>query len=152
MSESLQEIVARLALDPVNARGLTFVYQRGHDLSGIARLAVSDGTAFTLNANNPRKQRTLIFSGNLGARQSKALLTAIVANNLLEVPSSTRNIGDDEVPFVVELSFNEHKHRLAIWEDDAKLNRSFQQFADALGSLLLELFASQVGSAATTSS
>ena len=152
MSESLQEIVARLALDPANARGFTFIYQRGHDLSGITRLTVSDGTAFTLNANNPRKQRSLVFSGNLGARQSKALLTAIVANNLLEVPSSTRNIGDDEIPFVIELSFNEHKHRLSIWEDDAKLNRSFQQFANALGSLLLELFASQVGSAATTSS
>ena len=71
MSETLQEIVARLALDPLNARGFTFAYQRGHDLSGITRLAVSDGTAFTLNANNPRQQRSLVFTGNLSSRAIK---------------------------------------------------------------------------------
>ena len=68
-----------------------------------------------------------------------------MASNLLEVPSSTRNSGDDELPIIVDISYNEQSWRLLIWNGEARQNHAFTQFEGALGALLLALFSSQVG-------
>ena len=149
MNEILREVIAKLANDPSDPIGLALVYQRGHDLSGIIRFEMLNSVTFKLNANNPRKQSSLVFEGKLAARQRKTLFNAIEESELLTIPSSTRNIGDDELPLIVELSYNDHDHRLLIWEGDAKQSSSFQHFEKALGSLVLELFTYQVAIART---
>jgi hypothetical protein len=144
MNEILREVIAKSANDPAKSHGLNLLYQRGHELSGIVRFEMLNGATFRLNANDPSQQSSLQFEGNLGDGLRKVLFEAIEESELLAVPSSTRNIGDDELPIIVEISYGAQDHRLLIWEGDAKQSSSFQQFEKALGSVLRQRFAYEV--------
>ncbi len=48
-----------------------------------------------------------------------AFLRAIESTRLLDVPSSTRNIGDDEEPIIVTVHEGKLVHEVRVWHDDA---------------------------------
>jgi hypothetical protein len=97
------------------------------------------GGDFSLRSVNPRTQRTMSIEGKLEDDQRDALLAAIDQSGLIDVPSSTRNIGDDEPPISVTLSYDNLVQRLLIWDGDARTNPEFQRFESVLRSLLGQL-------------
>ena len=145
MKEKLKEIVAKAVNNLGSYPDLTLVYQRGHDLSGITRFEMREDCAFTLTTNNPRRQSSAFFEGELEVGQRHAILTAIEETRILDIPSSTRNIGDDELPVVVELGYEDLRYRLLIWAKDALGNAEFHRFERTLWPLLGQLSDGKVG-------
>lgn len=139
MREKLKEIISKVGIDPSANPGFTLVYQRGHDLSGITRFEMRENGSFTLKSENPSQQSSAFFKGKLEKRQLNSILTAIQESRLLDVPSSARNIADDELPVVVELSHDNLRHRLLIWADDALGNTKFHNFEMTLWALFKQL-------------
>jgi hypothetical protein len=145
MKEKLVEIVAKAVLDPQAYPDLSLVYQRGHEMSGITRFELYPGGAYRLSTDNPRRQTSALYQGTLEPGQRAALLTAVVDARLLEVPSSTRNIADDELPVLVELGYDNLTHRLLIWAGDAAENPGFSRFETALKALFSQLSHGELG-------
>jgi hypothetical protein len=135
----LREVIAKAARQPGSYGDLTLIYERGHELSGRTRFEARAGGEFTLRAENPRSQRTTAVEGKLDATQTARLFAAVEASRLLEIPPSTRNIGDDEQPIAVEIRYDDMEHRLSIWAGDAAANRDFQQFESSLLELIREV-------------
>ena len=77
--------------------------------------------------------------------QHRALLTALLETNLLEEPSSTRNIGDDELPVELDLSYDDLRYQIVIWAGDALHISDFHRFERILWTLLRQLSNNQVG-------
>lgn len=145
MKEKLKEIISKAGIDPSASPGFTLVYQRGHDLSGITRFEMQEDGNFTLKSENPSQQSSTFLEGKLEKRQLNAILTAIKETNLLDVPSSIRNIADDELPVVVELSHGNLSHRLLIWADDALENPEFHNFEMTLWGMFKQLSDGKIG-------
>jgi hypothetical protein len=135
----LAEVVAKAARDASAYPDLTFRYTRGHELSGITRFELQPGGPFVLRSTEARTQRTVTFEGELQASQRAELLRAADASRLLEVQSSSRRIGDDEVPVLVELRYGDAAVELKIWAGDAASNESFHAFEHSLWALLEDL-------------
>ena len=136
--EVLREVVAKAVRDPAAHRDLTLTYQRGHELSGITRFELRADGRYTLTTEDRRRQRTA-SEGELDPEQRDAILAAIEESGLLDVPSSTRNIGDDEQPIIVELRYDDSEHRLRIWAGDARANPGFHRFETILLGVLRNL-------------
>ena len=147
MKEKLIEIIAKAAADPTAYPDLTLLYQRGHEMSGITRFEMRSGGAYELSSNNPRRQTSSHFEGVLNIDQRRALLSAVVEAHLLDIPSSTRNIADDELPLDVELSFDNLRHQITLWAWDARENAGFRSFEAALWTLLSQLSHGEIGPA-----
>jgi hypothetical protein len=145
MTEKLEEIVASAARNPASYPDLTLLYQRGHDLSGVTRFELRADGAFTLNSNNPRRHSQVSFAGDLEANQREAILAGIEETRLFGVPSSTRAIGDDEIPIVVELSNGDLRHRWLIWAGDALKNADFQRFEKLVWNTLRQISHGEIG-------
>jgi hypothetical protein len=145
MKEKLAEIVAKAARDPTSYRDLALVYQRGHDLSGITRFEMHADGVFTLSTNNPRQQTAGSFNGQLEPDQRAAILTVIDEAGLLDVPSSSRPIGDDELPIIVELSYDHMRHQLMIWANDVSHSAGFQRFEQTLWPILKGIAGDKIG-------
>jgi hypothetical protein len=146
MREKLAEIVAKAVRDPAAYPDLTLVYQRGHEMSGITRFEMRAGGAYTLSTNNPRRQTSAHFEGELEAGQRSNMLNTMADTHLTDVPSSTRNIADDELPVAVELGYDNLRHQIVIWAEDALENPGFHRFETALWALLRQLSNGEVGS------
>jgi hypothetical protein len=151
MREQLEEITAKAARQPASYPDLTLLYQRGHDLSGITRFEMQAGGAFALSAGDPRHARQASFEGQLEASQRAAVLSAVEEAKLLRVPSSTRPIGDDELPIIVEMRYDDLHHRLLIWAGDARHDADFQRFEQALWVVLKDLGGDEIGRAPAAS-
>lgn len=151
MTAQLAEIVAKAARDPDAYHDLSLVYQRGHDLSGITRFEARAGGAFRLSITNPRRNKAVAFEGTLEEGQRRDLLSAIDETGLLAVPSSTRPIADDELPLVIELDYDQSRHRLLIWADDARANADLGRFERALWPILRQLAGDELGPVPPTS-
>jgi hypothetical protein len=151
MKAKLAEIIAKATRDPTAYRDLTLVYQRGHDLSGITRFELRADGAFTLSTNNPRRQTAGSFDGQLEPDQRDAIIGAIEQTGLLSVPSSSRPIGDGELPIIVDLSYDDLRHRLMIWASDAANNAGFQHFEQVLWPILRGIAGDKIGPGPTAS-
>ncbi len=139
MKETLKEVVAQVVNNPNSTVDLAFEYKRGHDLSGMTSFEFDKELAFQLESNNPRKQTFHSYSGQLTIEQHRALLTIMQNSSFFDISSSTRNIGDDEIPITIEVSIGDVSHQLEIWQRDAKNNKNYVQFDSALSLLLMEL-------------
>lgn len=137
-TEVLREVVAKALRDPAAHRDLTLTYQRGHELSGITRFELRADGRYTLTTEDRRRQR-VVSPGQLDSEQRDAILAAIEESGLLDVPSSTRNIGDDEQPILVDLRYDDAEHRLRIWAGDASANPGFHRFETILRGVLRDL-------------
>jgi hypothetical protein len=139
VKEELAEIIAKAARDPEAYPELGLRYERGHEMSGVTRFELRPANAYTLRVTNARKQSATSFEGRLEPDQRSQLLAAVDDAKLLEVPPSTRAIGDDELPVVVEVGYDHAHFRLPIWAGDAAANAQFQSFERVLWKLFEQL-------------
>lgn len=139
MREKLREALARAVRDATSYRDLGFSYQRGHELSGITHFELHPEGKFTLTSNHPKGQTSHSFRGELSDRQRRHLIATILETKLLDVPSSGRNIGDDELPVQVTISYADLSHQILIWAQDAEQNADFHHCEQALWHLFKEL-------------
>jgi hypothetical protein len=137
--ELLREVVAKAARDPAAHPDLTLTYQRGHELSGMTRFGLRADGHYTLTSDDPRRQHGVALEGELEPAQRDTILTAIDEARLLDVPSSSRNIGDDEQPIVVELRHDGAEHRLVIWAGDARSDPGFAHFETVLRGVMRQI-------------
>jgi hypothetical protein len=141
MKAALAEVIAKAARDPAAYSSLEFVYQRGHEMSGITRFELRTNGRFELTASDPTSGSMLTFARELDPTQRAAVLSALDEAHVLQIPAPARPIGDGELPIVIELSY-EHLHaRVLVWADDVaeiepfgafetKLEQLFQQLSD----------------------
>ncbi len=119
MTEKLREIVEKAIDHPEDHATLELDYARGHDLSGVTRFTVHADGSYTLSSSVTRDEQKHEWSGKLDDPDRKALLRAVDETGLLVVPSSTRNLADDEEPIIVTLRDERLVHELRVWHDDA---------------------------------
>jgi hypothetical protein len=144
MKEELAEVIAKAARDPDAYAELGLRYERGHEMSQRTRFELGPGGAYTLRSVNPRTQRVITFEGRLEPAQRSLLLTAVDSTRLLDVPQSSRPIGDDELPVIVELGYDGSHFRLPIWAGDAAANTQFRSFEQELWTLFEQLSDGQI--------
>lgn len=128
LKEKLQEIAAKAATNPDAYATFEMHYVRGHELSGMTEFKVNAAGEYTLNSNVTSGRREVVKSGILTVNERNDLLTAINETELLKTPPSTRNIGDDEQPVIITVSYDNMSYRLSLWHEDAKKNPSFHNF------------------------
>ncbi|HUQ04361.1 MAG TPA: hypothetical protein VM261_17800 [Kofleriaceae bacterium] len=116
---TLRDVVDNAIQKPTEYAGLELDYARGHDLSGVTHFHVNAAGAYTLSSRVTRDEQEHSWSGTLDAADRDALLRAMRDSALLDVPSSTRNMADDEEPILVTVSYQELVHELEVWHDDA---------------------------------
>lgn len=94
-------------------------YLRGHDLAGTTHFTVDAAGDFKLESSVTLDEQSRSWSGKLPADERDAFLRAVESTRLLDVPSSTRNIGDDEEPIIVTVREGKRVHEVRVWHDDA---------------------------------
>lgn len=75
----------------------------------------------------------------LDAATRAAVAVALDETGVLGVPSSTRPLGDDEQPILLELRVGSAEHALRIWADVARASAPFRDFEGRLQTILDEL-------------
>ena len=136
MSAALAQAVAEAARNPDAHPDLTLTYDRGHELSGFTHFEARADGRYALTADNPRRGTSVEREGTLDPEQRAALFGAVQETRLLDQPSSTRRIGDDEQPIDVVVGHAGEEHRLTLWAKDATANPDFTRFETALRALI----------------
>lgn len=116
---TLRDVLERAIERPSEYAGLELDYARGHDLSGVTHLHVDAAGAYTLSSRVTRDEQEHSWTGTLATVDRDALLRAMRDTKLLDVPSSTRNLADDEEPILVKVRYQDLVHELEVWHDDA---------------------------------
>ena len=124
--------------------GLHFHYQRGHEMSGIVSFRVGKDGPYELSRTARKNTGPLAFTGKLDAAQLQALYGALARASILEVPSSTRPIGDDEQPIVLRIGDGHQLFELTLWAMDARENARFTDFTSTLYPLIEKLSQGQI--------
>jgi hypothetical protein len=115
----LREIIAKAIANPGAYAELEISYLRGHDLAGTTHFTVNAAGDFKLESSVTRDEQPRSWSGRLPADDRNGLLHAVESTRLLDVASSTRNIGDDEEPIIVTVRDRNLVHEVRVWHDDA---------------------------------
>lgn len=118
-TNKLHEVLAKAIAAPQSYAALELSYLRGHDLSGTTKLVVTAAGDYRLESSVTRDEQPKSWTGVLEPSERDALLRAIDDTKLLDVPSSTRNLHDDEEPIFVTLRYDTLVHELRVWHDDA---------------------------------
>lgn len=126
------------------SHGLVFQYQRGHEMSGIVSFRVDKDGGYELSRTARKSTGPLTFSGKLEAAQSQALYGALARASILEIPRSTRPIGDDEQPITLRLTDGQVTFDLTIWAKDAAENAHVTDFTSTLYPLIDQLSQGQI--------
>jgi hypothetical protein len=116
---NLRDVVEQAIQEPAAYAGLELDYARGHDLSGVTHFHVNGAGVYTLTSRVTRDEQEHSWSGTLDTGDRDALLRAIRDTGLLDVPSSTRNMADDEEPILVTVRYQDLEQKLEVWHDDA---------------------------------
>ncbi len=135
---TLRDVIANAILRPADYAALELDYVRGHDLSGMTRFHANATGAYTLSSSVTKDEQEHAWSGTLEAGDRDALLRAIRDSGLLDVPSSTRNLADDEEPITVTLRYRDLVHEVEVWHDDAGAS-GFHGFEEHVVSLSKKL-------------
>ena len=138
MTGKLRELLNRNVATPGLYPELEFDYTNGHDLSGVTHFRVDGAGRYQLSSNVTKGRQALSWKGVLGSSDRDALF-ATLEKHFLDVPSSTRNIGDDEVPILVTLRLGDLSHSLKIWHGDAVRNGDFHALETQLVALATRL-------------
>jgi hypothetical protein len=123
----------------VSGRLLGFSYSRGHALSGITRVRVDEGGAYHIVSDDTPAMKPVDIDGTLSAADRDALFESIAANRVVDTPSSSRRIGDDEVPVIVTFRQEDAERELRIWDADARRHPAFHSFEKILLALVKRL-------------
>jgi hypothetical protein len=118
---------------------LGFSYSRGHVLSGITRVRVDDDGAYRIVSDDTPAMKAVELDGTLPAADRDALFDAIAVNAAVDTPSSSRPIGDDEVPVIVTFRRENGERELRIWDADARRDPGFHSFEKTLLALVKRL-------------
>lgn len=132
MRDKLRVIAHKAAADPDHHPDFTLSYLRGHALSGTTRVTVTAAGAYTLDSNVTQGRQPFSHQGQLATADRDAVLRLIDDNDLLATPPSTRNIGDDEEPVVIEVSEGAQRYQLMIWHGDGVKDVRFHAFEGGL--------------------
>ncbi|HEX3760128.1 MAG TPA: hypothetical protein VHW23_15535 [Kofleriaceae bacterium] len=97
------------------------------------------GGTYSLESNVTQGRKPFRSSGQLSAAQRDDLLKLIDTNDVVGTPPSTRNIGDDEEPVVIEVGDGDQTYRLMIWHGDAVQHAGFHAFERGLLALVRQL-------------
>ena len=143
MTAKLREIVVKAIAQPEHHAALELEYLRGHDLSGTTQLKVSVAGHYELSSNVTKDEQRRSWSGELAVADRDALLKAIDETQLLDVPSSTRKIHDDEEPIIVTLRYEKLVHQARIWHDDARPS-GFYRFEAHINALVKKLSGGEI--------
>jgi hypothetical protein len=138
MKEMLREIIAKAVHTPASYTDLTLTYDRGHEMSGMTHFEMREGMAYSLSSDNPYQQTSFSNEGELQSEQRQALLAAI-QDSFFDIPPSERNLGDDEVPFTITLSYDDMSYQLDVWAIDGRENPDFVRLQAAFRNLFEEL-------------
>lgn len=114
----LREIIAKAIANPDAYPDLEISYLRGHDLAGTTHFTVNAAGDFKLESSVTQDERPRSWSGKLPAGDRDAFLRAVESTRLLDVTSSTRNIGDDEEPIIITIREGKLVHEVRVWHDD----------------------------------
>jgi hypothetical protein len=147
--EKLNEVVAKAASNPDAYPDLEIVYERGHELSGTIRFTARATGAYTLASNVTMGRTPGTWSGQLSARQRQAVLDLVANHKIVQLASSTRNIGDDEEPVALTVRQGGMSHTTRLWHDDAARSAQFHPFEAGLLALLKELSGGAIVATAT---
>jgi hypothetical protein len=126
-------------LGDVSGALLGFSYSRGHVLSGITRVRVDDDGAYHIVSDDTPAMKAVNLDGRLSAADRDALFRAIATNAVDATPSSSRPIGDDEVPVIVTFRREDGERELRIWDADARRHPGFHSFEKILLTLVKRL-------------
>jgi hypothetical protein len=137
-ADGLRDALERALADPADA-DVHLSYSRGHALSGVTRFELDGNGRYELDSDETMGRQAVARSGILADEERTALLREMLDHDLLATPSSTRNLGDDEIPVLITLSSGPHSHELRIWDRDAKENPEFHAFESALLALARKL-------------
>ena len=127
----LRQALDAALTDPASAAGLHLTYSRGHALSGITRFEL-DRSRVEVRAIDKMGRKAVEYSGALAESDRIALIRAMREHDLPATPSSTRNLGDDEIPVIVTLSSGPLSRELRVWHGDARQDPQFHAFETAL--------------------
>ena len=140
MNEAIEAAVLRAIEDrDVGGPALSLSYSRGHGLSGITRLELGGDGYFTITSDDTAERRSATYTGTLDEAQRASILRSIVDTGVLGVQSSTRNLGDDEIPALLTIRAGDAVLDLRVWDGDAKHDRAFHAFESALLTLIRAL-------------
>ena len=148
MTAKLREAVAKAAHGQGSDASLELDYSKGHELSGITHFQVDGAGRYRLTSNVTEGRKEFTTAGVLEAAERDGLFVAVENARLLDLASSTRNIGDDEEPVIVTLRRGDQSRRLMLWHDDAVRNPDFHGFEEHLLGLVRKLSAGAVRSTA----
>jgi hypothetical protein len=133
-----EELAKRLASGD-EAPAARLEYARGHELSGTTSFTLAEDGRYELESNQTVGREPVRYEGVLDPEQRRSLFESVERNHVLAVPSSSRNIGDDEIPIDLTIEFGDTVHRLEIWDNDAAANTDFRRFERDLLALVGEL-------------
>ncbi len=125
MDEDLRALLSDAVAHPGQYPDLTLDYSQGHDLAGVTHFRADASGRYELRSNVTRGREERSWSGTLAAADRDSLFGILESRGFLAIPSSTRSIGDDEVPILVTLKYRDSSHTLRIWHDDAVRNADF---------------------------
>ena len=128
----LRQALDAALTDPASAAGLHLTYSRGHALSGITRFELDGTGRYELESNETMGRKAVEYPGALAESDRVALIRAMREHDLPATPSSTRNLGDDEIPVIVTLSSGPLSRELRVWHGDARQDPQFHAFETAL--------------------
>lgn len=134
---ALREAVEKAAAGG-DAGGLALEYRRGHEMSGTTALSVSDGVRYSLRAVDRSGEVLHDGSGTLSVETARRLWSA-VARHGLAVPSSTRALGDGEVPTSIVVAVDGRRREADVWARDGRDIEAFVAFQAEIGALLAEV-------------
>lgn len=114
-------------------------YARGHELSGTTSFSLEEDGHYELVSNQTAGREQVQYEGLLDAARRRALFESLERHHTLGVPSSSRPIGDDELPIELTVEFGGSTHTIRIWDGDAAANEDFRGFERDLLALAREL-------------
>ena len=135
----LRELLAKAAHGAAPAHGLALSYTRGHELSGIVHFELEADDRFVLTADDRRGTRQVDATDVADDAARRAIVAAVETSGVLDVESSSRPLGDDEQPILLELRLGAGSHALRLWAEDARASAAFTAFERQLWDVLVEL-------------
>lgn len=110
-----------------------------HALAGVTELTVTAAGTYALDSKVTEGRRPLHLDGQLTPQQRDTVLALINQHDLLATPASTRNIGDDEEPNIIEVRDGDLVHELRVWHGDAMKLPGFHAFEQGLVDVIREV-------------
>jgi hypothetical protein len=126
----------RVADDPSVAAALQLSYTRGHDLAGTTRATISSNGRYSIESDATRERTLTRVDGALSAPDRAAFWRT--AGDAIDTPSSSRPLGDDEIPVLVAVTGDGVSRQLRVWDRDIAARPAFRAFEETMRRLVAD--------------